>query len=514
MTIIKPENQDPYLLPGATTPLVGSEGALNYLFPKYGSDLLSGLSGMAPQQQTLQELLDYYAANSGSTGGGGADHDAVQTVGEMPDLSSLSGYSLRTNGDTLNTNSPYTMSLLDPYGKELSSHQYYTGTDPGGSDSFYRDAALAALAVFGGGALGAGLAGAGAAGAGAGLGAESGALLGSAALEPGALALAGEGAGGALGAGAGMTGAEWGALADNAAGATGGLWGEPAAGMTGAEWGALGDDAAGATSGVFGEPAGTSLGGGGLSSADRAALYGPEGYGPGMTGTQTGAYDTVIGATGSPTLANAAGSLPSGLSNLAGNATSAVGNWWDRLTSLDPTAWQQGLAGIGALGSLFGGKSSSGGGAGAFPTLPGGNAFGANNDWTAAQKPQVSAFFDRPSQPFNWQPRPQGYAEGGEVDEAGMPMGEAPGFDSAQDSYARGPGGGQGDQIDAALSPGEFVWDADVVAAIGDGSNEEGARRLDEMRRMIRERNRSAPPDEIPPKALPLEGYLQQVMKR
>jgi hypothetical protein len=34
----------------------------------------------------------------------------------------------------------------------------------------------------------------------------------------------------------------------------------------------------------------------GLSSADTAALYGPEGYGPGMTGGETAAYDTALGA--------------------------------------------------------------------------------------------------------------------------------------------------------------------------------------------------------------------------
>lgn len=49
-----------------------------------------------------------------------------------------------------------------------------------------------------------------------------------------------------------------------------------------------------------------------MSSADKAALYGSEAaYGPGMTGTQTAAYDTVLNATGSTTLANAAANLAS-----------------------------------------------------------------------------------------------------------------------------------------------------------------------------------------------------------
>lgn len=65
----------------------------------------------------------------------------------------------------------------------------------------------------------------------------------------------------------------------------------------------------GITAGAAGAAGAASGGGsggllGGMSSADKAALLGSEGYGAGMTGAQTGAFDTVLGATGSPTLAN------------------------------------------------------------------------------------------------------------------------------------------------------------------------------------------------------------------
>lgn len=64
----------------------------------------------------------------------------------------------------------------------------------------------------------------------------------------------------------------------------------------------------------------------GLSSADKAALYGNAGYGPGMTGAQTGAYDTIIGATGSPALANvAAGVTGAGQSALSALVPAAAG---------------------------------------------------------------------------------------------------------------------------------------------------------------------------------------------
>lgn len=58
----------------------------------------------------------------------------------------------------------------------------------------------------------------------------------------------------------------------------------------------------------------------------------------------------------------------------------------------------------------------------------------------------------------------------------------------------RGPGGGQDDEIEAAtptgrkvlLSDGEYVIDAPTVAALGDGSTDAGARRLDKFRREVR----------------------------
>jgi len=51
---------------------------------------------------------------------------------------------------------------------------------------------------------------------------------------------------------------------------------------------------------------------------------------------------------------------------------------------------------------------------------------------------------------------------------------------------AQGSGSGRDDQIDAKLSDGEYVIDAETTAMIGDGSAKEGAKRLDEMRQNIR----------------------------
>ena len=50
----------------------------------------------------------------------------------------------------------------------------------------------------------------------------------------------------------------------------------------------------------------------------------------------------------------------------------------------------------------------------------------------------------------------------------------------------KGIGSGQEDLIPAWLSDGEYVWSAQDVADLGDGSTDEGVRRLDKMRHMVR----------------------------
>lgn len=53
-------------------------------------------------------------------------------------------------------------------------------------------------------------------------------------------------------------------------------------------------------------------------------------------------------------------------------------------------------------------------------------------------------------------------------------------------SYIQGPGDGTSDDIDARLSNGEYVMDAGSVAMLGNGSNEAGAKKLDELRMNLR----------------------------
>jgi hypothetical protein len=105
-----------------------------------------------------------------------------------------------------------------------------------------------------------------------------------------------------------------------------------------------------------------------------------------------------------------------------------------------------------------------------------------------------------------------GYAGGGGLDVvhfAGKPR-----IDFRKGSAVHGPGDGQSDDIPAMLADGEYVFDAETVAALGNGSTKAGADVLDKMRLEIREHKRSGPLDQIPPPSKsPLE-YLAAGMKR
>lgn len=54
------------------------------------------------------------------------------------------------------------------------------------------------------------------------------------------------------------------------------------------------------------------------------------------------------------------------------------------------------------------------------------------------------------------------------------------------DRFVEGPGTGRSDDINAMLSDGEYVFDAETVALLGDGSSKAGAQQLDRLRERIR----------------------------
>lgn len=72
--------------------------------------------------------------------------------------------------------------------------------------------------------------------------------------------------------------------------------------------------------------------------------------------------------------------------------------------------------------------------------------------------------------------------------------------------YAEG-----GQPVPAKIADGEYVFPASFVTALGKGDNKAGAALLDKMREAIREHKRSAPVNKIPPKAKSPLDYLKMV---
>lgn len=138
------------------------------------------------------------------------------------------------------------------------------------------------------------------------------------------------------------------------------------------------------------------------------------------------------------------------------------------------------------------------------------------NNWNPAQQKSFDKFFGAPLKPFNFIPpnvAPRYAASGGAIHSNGCPCRMCKGGALRQYAqgglFVEGQDGGQDDTVEAMLSPGEYVFDADVVSALGDGNNAAGAAKLDEMRERIREHKRGAPFDEIPPKARGALSYLR-----
>jgi hypothetical protein len=107
----------------------------------------------------------------------------------------------------------------------------------------------------------------------------------------------------------------------------------------------------------------------------------------------------------------------------------------------------------------------------------------------------------------------QEYAGGGKI--MPSPLMAAAGGDVPHKGshYVQGAGGGQDDLIPAKLADGEYVFDAEIVAALGDGSNKEGAKKLDAMREAIRKHKRSGSVKTIPPMAKSPLQYLKEANK-
>lgn len=105
------------------------------------------------------------------------------------------------------------------------------------------------------------------------------------------------------------------------------------------------------------------------------------------------------------------------------------------------------------------------------------------------------------------------YAKGGAIEGKGglLNLAEQMAYQLAHSKgLIQGEGGGQDDVVDVKAAPGEYVMDAEIVSALGDGNNEEGARKLDQMRVNIRKHKRAGGLTSIPPKAKAPEQYMKK----
>lgn len=255
----------------------------------------------------------------------------------------------------------------------------------------------------------------------------------------------------------------------------------------------------------IGSMAGSALAGaalGGASGGARGAIAG------GLGGALTGGLGGKIGAmTGikNPALANAVGT---GVAGIGG-----------------------GLLVNALMGSGGGGGGAAPGQPGMPPTASGIGGLGANDRLTykpVALEQNAPTFDPRTYgqtggefqffKPYNFQigTEPVKKAEGGAADDGAANddvmrhlVAYAQGGGHQGPGQVRGIGSGQDDKIPAWLSDGEYVWSAQDVADLGDGSTDAGVRRLDQMRQMVR---KQAGRKNVKSIAKPQRGIEQMLM--
>lgn len=196
--------------------------------------------------------------------------------------------------------------------------------------------------------------------------------------------------------------------------------------------------------------------------------------------------------------ANLTGSTASALAGAARTGESALSNLGPKALNYakQPKNWAtigKALSAVGALGA--GGAGGEEGGAP--PEQTPGEPLPQLNYLRQMKMPDIDwySYGERPEEAFysqNGVPPMPGKADGGSL------------------RHVKGPGSGRSDSIPARLSDGEYVFTAEDVALLGDGSNEAGARRLDGWRKQLRKHKGSAlAQGRISPNAKTAASYLK-----
>lgn len=318
------------------------------------------------------------------------------------------------------------------------------------------------------------------------------ALTGGNVLQGAALGAMGQGLGGSIGGSLapGLSSAEQSVLGSGlVGGATGAATGRGF--LKGAAQGALGSYLGSQAQGLGSGAIGTGLNTAGSQFGNMlAAGYRPSEAiaGAGLAGLASGLY-----ASSSPSKAAVEAARQSG----ASSADRALLNsdYGYEGTGVAPTATAD-TGFLGKIGAkeLMAGASLLGSLASAPPAV---------QQAVSSMSPEQREYFNRPSIAWDWNAMQQDAAKAGtsltdymarnwNTVTSGKYNQEVPrlarGGALSQVAYlARGAGSGRADTIDARLSDGEYVMDAETVALLGDGSTKEGARRLDSMREQLRQ---------------------------
>jgi hypothetical protein len=80
--------------------------------------------------------------------------------------------------------------------------------------------------------------------------------------------------------------------------------------------------------------------------------------------------------------------------------------------------------------------------------------------------------------------------------------------------YVKGAGDGTSDDVPAMLANGEFVIPADVVSGLGNGSNDSGAKVLDEFLQTVRAHKQMHDAKNLPPDSKGALAYLAEAHKK
>ena len=227
---------------------------------------------------------------------------------------------------------------------------------------------------------------------------------------------------------------------------------------------------------------------------------------PAAAAGAAGAAGALPGATGGPAATTPPPASTSGLAGLLAALRALPGG----------AQLGIGAGALGLLGSLLGGSKNSGSGA-AYnpPPLFGGSSTGPGYNYAnyggagyaprQAVTPAVADYYTygtRPEATFYQNLAPPVTTPAAPGMKRGGGLGNAARF-------IRGAGSGRSDTVAIKGSPGEYMMDAETVSMLGDGNNEAGARKLDQMRKKVRKhKGKALARGSFSPNAKSPESYM------